>query len=63
MNKCIFEIYKSFYYNSDKEYISYKINLKNLERQKRNLKLNALMRDKNCSCEVCNPYTGNEMRK
>ena len=57
--KCLFEPYKSVYYNPHREYVSFKINFEKLKRWKRNLRLNALMRDEKCSCELCNPYTGN----
>jgi len=56
---CIFDQYKHTYYNPNKEYVSFKINLKKLKRGQRNLRLNALMRNKKCSCEICDPYTGN----
>jgi hypothetical protein len=57
--RCIFEQYKSAYFNPNKEYFSFKINLEKLRRGRMNLKLNALMREEKCSCELCNPYTGN----
>ena len=58
--KCIFENYKTVYYNPHKKYVSFKINLEKLTRERINLRLNALMQNKTCSCEMCNPYTGNE---
>ena len=56
---CKFEIYKSCYVNSKTKYVSFNINFKMLKRHQRNLRLNALMRDEECSCNVCKPYTGN----
>ena len=48
--KCIFETYKSIYYNPHREYVSFKINFEKLKRWQRNLKLNGLMRDEKCLC-------------
>ncbi len=57
--RCLFENYKTVYYNPNKKYVSFKINIEKLTRERINLRLNALMRNENCSCETCNPYTGN----
>ena len=57
--KCLFEQYKPAYYNPNKEYFSFKINLEKLKIGQRNLRLNALMRNEKCLCEMCDPYTGN----
>lgn len=57
--KCLFENYKTVYYNPNKKYVSFKINIEKLTRERINLRLNALMRNEKCSCKICNPYTGN----
>lgn len=59
--RCIFGNYKTVYYNPHKEYVSFKINLKKLTRERINLRLNALMKNKICSCEMCASYTGNRI--
>lgn len=57
--KCIYEIYKGFYAQPDKNYVEFVFNLKKYKFHKRNLKLNAYLNDELCHCKNCEPYTGN----
>ena len=66
---CVYTRYKSFYWRSlgdysqysrfNKGYVQFDLNLKKIEQENTRIRINMMLRDEKCSCEKCNPYTGN----